>query len=69
MGIVLTLFGTFWTAVASWIFPPFAIIGVAMIGVWVLFSMYSYRKAEQYERLKAEHETRRQVLMNRLRCQ
>ena len=69
MGVFLTLFGTFWTAVAMWIFPPFAIIGVAMMGVWVWVSMSSYRKAEQYERLKAEHETRREVLMNRLRCQ
>jgi fatty acid desaturase len=69
MGVVLALFFTFWTAVASFIFPPFAIVGVVLIVVSFFLSISSYWKAEQYERLKAEHETRRQVLMNRLRCQ
>lgn len=69
MGVVLALFFTFWTAVASFVFPPFAIVGVVLIVVSFFLSISSYRKAEHYERLKAEHETRRQVLMNRLRCQ
>jgi len=65
-GAVAVIFGGFWTLFTSFIFPPFALFGLLFIGLGLWSSISHFGRAEQYQRLRTRHESKRQELTQRL---
>lgn len=71
-GIVIALFGTFWTALASSIpaHAPvgigvvFPLFGVLFIVLGVGSAIHSFTKADSYEKAEQRYQRRRQELLN-----
>ena len=51
-GVVVAIFGGFWTLFTSFIFPPFALFGLLFVGFGLWSSISHFSKAEQYQRLR-----------------
>lgn len=66
-GVVITVFGLFWTVMAGAMFLPMAIFGLLFVGfgLWNCFNIYD--KAGRYASLQAEHDRKRESLLSRLR--
>lgn len=70
-GILITVFGVFWTAVAASMFPSiegllgcFPAFGVLFVLFGVGMSIYSYSKASQYEQAHQEYQARRAKMLS-----
>jgi hypothetical protein len=65
-GVVITIFGLVWTAIAGMMFPPMAILGLLFVAFGLWNSVTAFDKAGRYQALQAEHDHKREDLLSRL---
>ena len=59
---MITIFGTFWTVLASNAGAPIAGIGVFMTGAGIVMCVVNFAKAHKYQQLREDHEQKRAEL-------
>jgi hypothetical protein len=64
--LMITVFGTFWTILATNVGAPVAGIGVFMTGAGIVMCVVNFVKAHMYQQLREDHEQKRFELKRRL---
>lgn len=66
-GIIILVFGLFWTIMAGAIFPPMALFGIIFILFGLFANARAYTMAGRFENLQHLHDEKRLELLSRLR--
>ncbi|MBI1347862.1 hypothetical protein GC163_16420 [bacterium] len=66
-GVFITVFGLAWTIIAGSFSPVPAIFALMFVGFGLWNCVSTYRKAESFARLQAEHERKRSRILSQLR--